>query len=208
MPRPLWIAKNPYCRRSKLSKEAFERIAYFYFLEITAGWSRSGCAQMLNAGAEGVIFSRQTISRHFDLIGDFLWEHMILATDPRYEDKRRLDGLLAVLYGKADDLAESLDLVEMFLKSVPLPVAAPKERRSIYQHPVFDLLRRRSKVTRGFAPEGFHREVARAVFVCACVEARGIKIVSDKDFFSYPRIKEIARLSWTVLLTVLEENPL
>lgn len=210
MPRTTWEAKNPYCRRSKLTKEQFETVSYFYFLEITAGMSRHACVEMLLAGEEGSKLSRQSISLYFDAIGDFLWEHVIVASDPRTADKTRLDGLFAYLYGPAATLTESYDFVETFLRSVPLersasrPSAPDKFQRDV----LIELLKKRSNVTRGLAGDQFHREVARAVFVCATIEARGLRLTSVKDFFTYPRVKEIARLAWTILLDTLERHPL
>jgi hypothetical protein len=203
-------AKNPYCRRSKLSAEQFEKIAYFYFLEITGGWSRHACAEMLLAGDEGAKLSRQSISLYFDAIGDFLWEHVVVASEPRFEDKTRLDGLLAYLYDKKSrTLSDPYDLVETFLRSVPLDTQTNSGGSDFFLRNVLILLlKRRSNVTRGVADDQFHREVARAVFVCAALEARGIKLISDKDFFTYPRIKEIARIAWTILLDTLERHPL
>lgn len=210
MPRTLWEAKNPYCRRSKLTKAQFEKVTYFYFLEITNGWSRHACAELLLAGEEGSKLSRQSISLYFDAIGDFLWEHVVAAADPHYRDKTRLDGLFAYIYGPADTLTEPYDLVEAFLRSVPLPEtkAGSGKKDNFQRNLLIELLKRRSDVTRGFAGDQFHREVARAVFVCAAIEARGMKLKSIEDFFAYPRIKEIARLTWTVLLDTLERHPL
>lgn len=205
MPRPYWEAKNPYCRRSKLTKEQFEKVSYFYFLEVTAGMSRHACADMLLAGEDGSKLSRQSISLYFDAIGDFLWEHVVVAADPRYKDKTRLDGLFAYLYGSADTLTEPYDVVEAFLRSAQIENAAPK---NFQRNVLILLLKRRSNVTRGVADDKFHREVARAVFVCAAIEARGMNLVSTEDFFTYPRMKEIARLSWTILLDTLERHPL
>lgn len=210
MPRPYWEAKNPYCRRSKLTKEQFEKVSYFYFLEVTAGMSRHACADMLLAGEEGSKLSRQSISIYFDAIGDFLWEHVVVAADPRYKDKTRLDGLFAYLYGSADTLTEPYDFVETFLRSVPLerPKTSSGEPDEFLRNVLIQLLKQRSNVTRGFAGDQFHREVARAVFICAAIEARGMKLTHVKDFFTYPRIKEIARLAWTILLDTLERHPL
>ena len=203
-------AKNPYCRRSKLSGEQFEKIAYFYFLEITNGWSRHACAEMLLAGDEGAKLSRQSISLYFDAIGDFLWEHIVVASEPRFADKARLDNLLSYLYGTADKLTISYDLVKAFLRLVPLERAETGGHKpdAFLQNVLIELLKRRSSVTRGFADDQFYREVARAVFVCAVLEARGVTLKSVEDFFAYPRIKEIARVSWTVLLDTLEQHPL
>jgi hypothetical protein len=209
-------AKNPYCRRSKLSVEQFEKIAYFYFLEITGGWSRHACAEMLLAGDEGAKLSRQSISLYFDAIGDFLWEHVVVASDPRYADKARLNGLLAFIYKKADAVDDPYDLVATFLKTIPVEIKHDQSRRQkdetdtqrLMRSHLFDLLRRRSEVTRGFADDQFYREVARAVFICAAVEAHGVKLTNDKDFFTYPRIKEIAWIAWTILLDTLERHPL
>jgi hypothetical protein len=206
-PRP---AKNPYCRRSKLSGEQFEKIAYFYFLEITNGWSRHACMDMLKAGDEGAKLSRQSISLYFDAIGDFLWEHVVVASDPRFADKTRLDNLLAYLYAKKNrTFSDPYDLVETFLRSVPLDTQTnPGESDNFLRNVLVLLLKGRSNVTRGFADDQFHREVARAVFLCAALEARGVKLINDKDFFAYPRIKEIARIAWTILLDTLERHPL
>lgn len=207
-PRP---AKNPYCRRSKLSREQFEKIAYFYFLEITNGWSRHACMDMLKAGDEGAKLSRQSISLYFDAIGDFLWEHVVVASDPRFADKTRLDNLLAYLYAKKSrTLSNPYDLVEMFLRSVPIERIVPKDGKAkeFLKNVLIELLDRRSSVTRGFSDDQFHREVARAGFVCVALEARGVKLKSIEDFFAYPRIKEIARIAWTVLLDTLERHPL
>jgi len=210
MPRPYWEAKNPYCRRSKLTKEQFEKVSYFYFLEVTVGMSRNACAEMLLAGEEGSKLSRQSISLYFDAIGDFLWEHVIVASDPRYADKTRLNGIFAYLYGSATEVMDSHDFVEAFLRSVPLERPAPTTGNpdAFQQKVLFLLLKKRSDVTRGFAGDQFHREVARAVFVCAAIEARGIRLTSVDDFFTFPRTKEIARLAWTILLDTLERHPL
>lgn len=205
MPRPYWEAKNPYCRRSKLTKEQFEKVSYFYFLEVTAGMSRHACADMLLAGEEGSKLSRQSISLYFDAIGDFLWAHVVVAADPRYKDKTRLDGLFAYLYGSADTLTEPYDLVEAFLRSAQIENSAP---RYFQRNVLILLLKKRSNVTRGVADDQFYREVARAVFVCAAIEASGLQLTSDKDVYAYPRIKEIARLAWTILLDTLERHPL
>ena len=168
MPRPYWEAKNPYCRRSKLTKEQFEKVSYFYFLEVTAGMSRNACVDMLLAGEEGSKLSRQSISLYFDAIGDFLWEHVIVASDPRTADKARLDGLFAYLYGPAATLTDPYDFVETFLRSVPLerPETSTNKTVDFLRNVLIHLLKQRSNVTRGFAGDQFHREVARAVFVC------------------------------------------
>lgn len=210
MPRPYWEAKNPYCRRSKLTKAQFEKVSYFYFLEITSGWSRHTCAELLLAGEEGSKLSRQSISLYFDAMGDFLWEHVVVAADPRYADKTRLDGLFAYIYGPADTLTEQYDLVEAFLRSVPLTETKAGSGKSdrFQRNVLIELLKRRSEVTRGLAGGQLHREVARAVFVCAAIEASGMKLKSIDDLFAYPRIKEIARLAWTILLDTLERHPL
>ena len=205
MPRTLWETKNPYCRRSKLTKAQFEKASYFYFLEVTAGMSRHACAEMLRAGEEGSKLSRQSISLYFDAIGDFLWEHVVVASDPRFADKALLDGLFAYLYGPATELTDSYDFVEAFLRSVPLERGKPDP---FQRNVLIMLLKNRSEVTRGFSGDQFHREVARAVFVCAAIEARGMRLTRDKDFFTYPRTKEIARLAWTILLDTLERHPL
>lgn len=205
MPRPYWEAKNPYCRRSKLTKAQFEKVSYFYFLEATNGWSRHACAEFLMAGEEGSKLSRQSISLYFDAIGDFLWEHIVVAADPLYADKTRLEGLFAYLYDSADTLTEPYDLVETFLRSAQIENSTPED---FHRNVLILLLKKRSDVTRGFADDQFHREVARAVFVCAAVEARGVKLTSIDGFFAYPRIKEIARLAWTILLDTLERHPL
>lgn len=205
MPRTLWEAKNPYCRRSKLTKAQFEKVSYFYFLEVTNGWSRHACAELLLAGEEGSKLSRQSISLYFDAIGDFLWEHVVVAADPRYADKTRLDGLFAYLYGPADTLDDPYDLVEAFLRSAQIERSTPKD---FQRNVLILLLKKRSAVTRGVADDQFHREVARAVFVCAAIEARGIELRATEDFFAYPRVKEIARLAWAILLDTLEHHPL
>lgn len=210
MPRSTWEAKNPYCRRSKLTKAQFEKVSYFYFLEVTVGMSRHACAEMLLAGEEGSKLSRQSISLYFEVIGDFLWENIVVASDPSYADKSRLDGLLAYLYNTADVLDKPYDLVEYFLTSVPLERKRNETKRAgnFWRNVMIENLKRRSAVMRGF-PEGqFYREVGRVVFICAVVEARGVELKSVEDFFTYPRIKTIARMAWTVLLDILERHPL
>ncbi len=210
MPRPYWEAKNPYCRRSKLTKAQFEKVSYFYFLEVTAGMSRHACADMILAGEEGSKLSRQSISLYFDAIGDFLWEHVIVASDPRYADTTRLGGLFAYLYGPAATLTDPYDFVETFLRSVPLECLESRssEPEKFQRNVLIQLLKQRSNVTRGFAGDQFHREVARAVFVCTAIEARGVKLKHVKDIGTNPRIKEIARLAWTILLDTLKRHPL
>lgn len=207
MPRPYWEAKNPYCRRSKLTKAQFEKVSYFYFLEVTSGWSRHACAELLLAGEQGSKLSRQSISLYFDAMGDFLWEHVVVAADPRYADKTRLDGLLSFVYGKPDQSADSHDLVGAYLRTVPLEREA-KSTEPLVRTLFFHILKRRSAITRGFADDQFHREVARTVFVCAAIEAHGVKIRRNDDVFTAPLMKKIGRLAWTILLDTLERHPL
>ena len=210
MPRTYWEAKNPYCRRSKLTKEQFEKVSYFYFLEVTVGMSRHACVDMLLAGEEENKLSRQSISLYFDAMGDFLWQHIVVASNPRYTDKSRLDGLLAYLYNTADTLDGPYDLVKMFLERVGLERKKNENEQAgnFWRNVMIEILKRRSAVMRGFADGQFYREVGRTVFICAVVEARGVELKSIEDFFTYPRIKTIARMAWTVLLDILERHPL
>lgn len=206
MPRTFWDSKNPYCRRSKLTKSAFERIAFFYCLEITAGWSRRACAEMLRVGPEGVKVSRQTISQYFDAIGAFLMEAMILPADPRYKNAEALDELHALVHGKGGSTSRSFDIVPAFLRSVPLPVKFAD--LPVHRTLLFYLLERRAKATKGIPKAQFAMEFARAAFICACVEAKGMDMSRDANFFEYWTAKSIARLAWSVLLELLERHPL
>ena len=206
MPRTVWESKNPYCRRSKLSKSAFERIAFFYCLEITAGWSRSASAQMLRVGSDGVRLSRQSISSYFDALGTFLFETVVLPAEPRYEDAGALDELHALVHGQKDKTAQSFDIVPAYLKTIPLKVKF--EGLPVHRTLLFHLLQRRAKATRGIPKEQFPLEVARAAFVCACVEAQGMDMSRDANFFEYRNAKAIARLAFSVLLDTLERHPL
>lgn len=187
MPRSYWDFKNPYCRRSKLSKDAFERVAYFYFLEITSGWSRRTCSDMLQVGMDNDKVSRQTISIYFDLIGQFIWDEMIIPTDPHYADKAVLEDLRDCVHGKRDSVPFLYNVVPDFLKAIPLDPGP--ETTPFHKTLVFHLLYRRSKVTRGFTPEQFRMEVARAFFVCACAEAKGMDTMSNEGILQYRSAK-------------------
>ncbi len=206
MPRTLWESKNPYCRRSKLGKSAFERVAFFYFLEVTAGWSRSACAQMLRVGSDGVKLSRQSISSYFDAIGAFIMDSMILPADERYDAEGALDELHALVHGQRDETSERFDIVAATLKTVPLPVKY--EGLPVHRTLLFHLLQRRARATRGIPKDQFRLELARAAFVCVCVEAKGMDMSRDANFFEYRTAKAIARLAFTVLLDTLERHPL
>ena len=206
MPRTLWEAKNPYCRRSKLTKEVFERVAYFYFLEITAGWSRRVCSEMLRVGEEGEKVSRQTMSTYFDAIGAFLWEEMVVPTDPRYVDESVLDDLLDCVHGKKERVSFIYDLVPAYLKTVPLE--AKHKDADFHRTLLFHLLHRRAKATRGLKRDQFRLEVARAFFVCACAQARGMDTARNEGILEYRAAKETARLAWSVLLDILIQHPL
>jgi len=206
MPRKKWDQKNPYCRRSKLSKEAFEKLILFYFMEVTSGCSRSSCVQLLGAGQGGVKLSRQSMSKYFDRIGQYIWDNMILPTDPLYQDITVLDELLDFVYGKIDEVSEKHNIAYKYLDD--LPVNAKDFDIPVQRTLMFHLLLKRSKALKGFPKNQFYLEFSRIFFICAVVEAKGMDMKSNDNFFEYLTVKGIDRLAYTVMIMILKQNPL
>lgn len=68
MPRTSWTPKNPYCRRSKLPKEAFESLLFHYLSNTGA----QEAADLLRE-RDGVKISRQSVNKYFLNLGYHLF---------------------------------------------------------------------------------------------------------------------------------------
>lgn len=111
-----------------------------------------------------------------------------------------------MIYGKTDKVSFRYDIVRRFLETIPLTV---KETEIPVQRTLlFHLLLGRSKATMGFPRERFYLEFSRVFFVCAVLEAKGMDLSRNQNFFEYGTSKDISALTWNVLLDILEENPL
>ena len=206
MPRNKWEAKNPYCKRSKLSKEAFEKLALFYFMELTSSCSRSDCVNLMKSGTDGADITRQTMSTYFDKIGQYIWDNMILPTDDLYQDETALDDLLDFIYGNLDEISSRHNIAYKYLDDLSVDVKdhdIPLQRTLM-----FHLLLKRSKALKGFPRKQFHLEFSRIFFVCAVLDARGMAIKSNDNFHEYNAGKEIDHVAWNVLIKMLKANPL
>lgn len=206
MPRKQWEQKNPYCWRSKLTKEAFERLVYNYFMEVAAGGNRNKYVHQMKSGMNAFPITRQTMSRYFDMIGQYIWDNMILPTDPLYADEDALDPLLEFVYGNVDEVPEKYNVIYKYLDD--LPVNSKDLDLPVQRTLMFHLLLQRSKALRGYSRKHFYLEFSRIFFMCTVVEAKGMDMSRNDNFFEYNTMKAIQRLAYTVMIQMLRKNPL
>ncbi len=206
MPRKQWDQKNPYCRRSKLTKEAFEHVVLHYFIEVTSGRTRDVYVQQLKSGANGFSITRQTLSRYFDMIGQYIWDNMIVPTDPEYEDKHALDPLLDFVYGKIERLPRNYNLLYRYMDDFPVKAKHPD--LPVQRTLMFHLLLQRSKTLRGFSKKQFYLEFSRIFFMCFVVEQKGLDMSRNDNFHEYFMTKKINQVAYTWMIRILREHPL
>ena len=206
VPRKQWDQKNPYCWRSKLTTEAFEHLAFTYFMEVTSGGNRNKYVHQLKSGANGFSITRQTLSRYFDMISQYIWDNMILPTSPEYQDKNSLNPLLDFVYGNVDCVPKKYNVIYKYLDD--LPVKSNDPDLPVQRTLMFHLLLKRSKALRGFPKEQFYLEFSRIFFMCAVVEAKGMDMSRNDNFHDYFTKKEIHKVAYSALIKILRKNPL
>ena len=206
VPRKQWDQKNPYCFRSKLTKEAFEHLAFTYFMEVTSGGNRSKYVHHLKSGANGFSITRQTLSKYFDMIGQYIWDNMIVPTHSKYKEKNVLDPLMDFVYGKIEHLPQEYNILYKYMDDMPAKSEDPD--LPVQRTLMFHLLLQRSKTLRGFQKRQFYLEFSRIFFMCLVVEMKGMDMSRNDNFHEYFTKKSIDRLSYTVLIQILRKNPL
>ena len=181
-------------------------MAFTYFMEVTSGRTRDTYVQQLKSGANGFSITRQTLSRYFDMIGQYIWDNMIVPTDPEYEDKHALDPLLDFIYAKIDCLPEKYSIIYRYMDDLPVKPKHPD--LPVQRTLMFHLLLQRSKTLRGFSKKQFYLEFSRIFFMCVVVEMKGLDMSRNDNFHEYFTKKQIDQLAYTVLIQVLRKNPL
>lgn len=206
MPRTHWDQKNPYCRRSKLTKEAFESLTFAYFMEVTTGGNRSKYVHQMKSGSNGFPITRQTMSKYFDMISQYIWDNMILPISPEYRNKKVLNPLLDFVYGNVDCVPEKYNVIYKYLDD--LPVKSKDPDLPVQRTLMFHLLLKRSKELRGFPKKQFYLEFSRVFFMCSVVEAKGMDMSRNDNFHEYFTKREIHQLAYSVMIQMLRKNPL
>ena len=206
MPRTHWVPKNPYCRRSKLTKDSFEKLVHMYFMEVINNRTRSQCVEMLKWGADGFDITRQSMSKYFDKIGQLIWDNFIMPTDPLYKSDDVLDELLDFVYGKINKVSHRHNIAYKFLEDSPRNIKDPNT--PVQRTLMFHLLLERTKVIRGYPENQFYLEFSRAFFICSSLEASGINVKSNYEFYEYLKSKKANNVCTYILLQILEEFPL
>jgi len=150
--------------------------------------------------------SRQTVSKYFNKISQFIWDVMIVGTDPLYENKDRLDELLQYMYGERDEIPSRYDVAYKFLQSTPAKAKTPNIQ--VQRTLMYYLLEKRSKVLKGFPKGKFYLEFSRVFYVCTMVEALGVDVKNHESFFKKETKDKMDLKMGKCLLDIFEKAPL
>lgn len=183
MPMKGVVIKNPYCKRSKLTKKQFENLVYYYFAEIIdqiprdkirylfmmTDWSREEERTQRP-------FTRQAIGSNFDKISQYIWDTKIVNSNPLFQEEDVFDDLLDLIYEKKEEDDVSSKYLELYIGLGNLSYNPNKD--IFISSLMFHLLSSRSKAIKGFNDKKFYLEFSRIVFICLTIDALKIKLPS------------------------------
>ena len=140
MPRKEWISKNPYCKRSKLTKQEFETLSFYYFTEVNFGYTRRDCYILFcdTFSENKKTLSHQAFGRYFEKISQYIWDNFIIEPHPLFLEEDVFDDLLEMLYGKSEKISSYKGLYNS-LDEFPLYINADNIAGSL----MFYLLQKR-----------------------------------------------------------------
>ena len=148
--------------------------------------------------------SIESFSDNFNRIGQCIWDRFIVGLHPLFQEDDVFDDFIDLIYDKKNKISSYREFYYDFLNSFPLYL----NEKHIFHSQMFDLLSKRSKVTRGFKKDTFYLEFSRVYFICEVIEKYDVRLKKLNSVKDVEKMDEIVFKATVYLLSKLLESPM
>lgn len=174
MPRKIQY-KNPYCRRTKMSKSDFELLVLMYVTEgaccFITSKTRTDYVALFNECSEKTR-TRKTYIEYYKKISDWIWDK--LKNSPNYSEGRFVAAENGV-YEAIRTVAERPEKIRYMSQAFSTADDIKDSFSPVYREQLYLLLMQRKKVMNGFNRATFRSEYLRAMIITTYMSDVGIE---------------------------------